>query len=130
MFTSVSTVMLFVENPLKAARWWGEVLDAEVLVDETKDSVYAWLIINGIEFGWHHAEPEKNPQGGSTVAYWQVPDLSTARQRLLDAGCTPHRGPLHVEGNRWICQITDPFGAIHGLEGPAASPATPGQALT
>lgn len=40
------------------------------------------------------------------------------RQRLLDAGCTPLRGPMNVDGDRWICQVTDPFGAVHGLDGP------------
>ena len=121
MFTSVSTVMIFTDDPLKAARWWGELLDTDVFVDKAEDSVYAWLIIGGTEFGWHHAEPDKNPPGGSTVAYWKVADLNAARQQLLDAGCTHHRGPLHVEGDRWICQIIDPFGTVHGLEGPATA---------
>jgi len=119
MFTSVSTVMIFVDDPLKAARWWGDVLDTDVHLDETEDSVYAWLTVGGTEFGWHDAEPEKNPPGGSTVTYWMVTDVTAVRQHLLNAGCTPHRGPLHVEDDRWICQIIDPFGTIHGLEGPS-----------
>lgn len=114
----VRTVMIFTEDPAEAAHWWGKALDADVELDIEGESVYAWITVDGVEFGWHHAE-SRNPAGGSTVVYWAVPDLDAARERLLAAGAIHHRGPLRVSDGRWICQITDPYGAIHGLEGPA-----------
>ena len=83
------------------------------------DSVYAWLELDGgVEFGFHMADEKKNPPGGSPVPYWAVEDVDTVSQRLLDAGCTHHRGPLQVDPGRKICQVVDPFGVVIGLEGP------------
>ncbi|WP_217621369.1 VOC family protein [Streptomyces lunaelactis] len=110
--------MVFVDNPEAAARWWGEVLDAGIQRDVNGTSVYAWIELDGIEFGFHPASPKNNPHGGSTVPYWAVENVDTVRKRLLDAGCTHHRGPLDVEPGRRICQLVDPFGTIIGLEGP------------
>lgn len=74
-----------------SARWWADVLDRPVHVEVEGDSVYAWLDLDGVEYGFHHAEDERNPRGGSPVVYWAVDDFDAARQRLLAAGCTPHR---------------------------------------
>ncbi|MGH3827930.1 MAG: hypothetical protein ACRDQX_12275 [Pseudonocardiaceae bacterium] len=42
----------------------------------------------------------------------------TAREHLLATGCTHHRGPLRVDEQRQICQLTDSFGTVVGLDGP------------
>lgn len=60
---------------------------------------------------------EKNPEGGSTVVYLAVDDLTAARDRLLEAGCQPWRGPIEIEAERRICQLRDPFGTVWGLDG-------------
>ncbi|WP_371657255.1 MULTISPECIES: VOC family protein [unclassified Streptomyces] len=114
----IRTVMVFVDDPEAAARWWGEIFDSEVELDVNGTSVYAWLDLNGLEFGFHPASPKANVYGRSTVPYWSVENLDTDRQRLLDAGCTHHRGPLDVEPGRRICQLVDPFGTVFGLDGP------------
>ncbi|WP_322769608.1 VOC family protein [Frankia sp. Cr1] len=118
MFGPVTTVMVFADDPEASARWWARVLGREIHLDIDGDSVYAWLTVAGIEFGFHQADDERNPRGGSPVAYWAVDDLDVARDRLLAAGCTHHRGPLRVSPGRRICQVTDPFGTIVGLDGP------------
>jgi predicted enzyme related to lactoylglutathione lyase len=118
VFHGIRTIMVFVDDPEVAACWWGRVLDAEVQLDIDGESVYAWLDINGLELGFHLVSPNNNPHGGSTVPYWTVEDLDTERKRLLEAGCTHHRGPLDVEPGRRICQLVDPFGTVFGLDGP------------
>lgn len=118
MLRGIRTVMVFVEDPEAAARWWGENFDAEVELDIDGTSVYAWFDIDGVEFGFHPASPEANPHGGSTVPYWSVEDFDTERQRLLTSGCTHHRGPLAVSPGRRVCQLVDPFGTVFGLDGP------------
>lgn len=109
--------MVFVGDPEATARWWAAVFDAEVQRDIDGQNVYAWLDLDGIELGFHPAS-SRNPVGGSTVPYWAVEDLAAERQRLLDAGCSPHRGPLDVAAGRRVCQLVDPFGFIFGLDGP------------
>lgn len=53
------------------------------------------------------------------MPYWSVTEVDAVRQRLLDAGCTPHRGPLDVgDGTgRKIAQLVDPFGNVIGIDG-------------
>ncbi|MGA5134551.1 VOC family protein [Streptomyces olivoreticuli] len=118
MLRGIRTVMVFVDDPEAAARWWGDIFGSEVKLDINGTAVYAWLDLDGLEFGFHQASPKANPHGGSTVPYWTVEDLDTERKRLLDAGCIHHRGPLDVEPGRRICQLVDPFGTIFGLDGP------------
>lgn len=118
-FTRVATVMTFATDPAKSARWWADILDAQVhLHQDPRGAVYAWIEIGGVEYGFHPADDERNPRGGSPVVYWQVDgDLDEAREHLLAAGCTHHRGPIEAEPGRRITQIVDPFGTIIGLEG-------------
>ncbi|MFG2564686.1 VOC family protein [Streptomyces sp. NPDC048567] len=121
MFNGIRAIMIFTADPDTAASWWGKVLDAEVHrdVNENNGDVYAWLDIAGIEFGFHPLDEKHNKRGGSPVPYWSVDDVDAARQRLLDAGCTHHRGPLDVgDGTgRRIAQLQDPFGNVIGLDG-------------
>lgn len=117
LLSGIRTVMVFVDDPEAAAVWWAAIFNAEVHRDVDGASVYAWLDLDGLELGFHPAS-SKNPHGGSTVPYWAVEDLATERLRLLDAGCSPHRGPLDVAPGRRVCQLVDPFGFIFGLDGP------------
>ena len=120
MFTACTRIMIFSEDPEKSADWWGNVLDAPVGLDVKGDSVFAWFTISGLEVGFHMLDEKNNPRGGGLVPYFAVPDLDTALNTLLAAGCTRHRGPYTPDdgtGHR-IAQIVDPFGNIIGLDGP------------
>jgi predicted enzyme related to lactoylglutathione lyase len=118
LFQRVSTIMTFAEDPEASARWWARVLATDVHLDVDGNSVYAWIQLGDIEYGFHQADDARNPRGGSPVVYWAVNDLDAARKHLLDAGATHHRGPLQVTPGHRICQLTDPYGTIVGLEGP------------
>lgn len=118
MFRNVRIVMVFTTAPEASARWWGELLDVPVKTDVSDSgAVYAWVESGGVELGFHPADDERNPRGGSPVVYWGVDDVDQARARLLAAGCEPHRGPLTIESGRRIAQVRDPFGTIVGIEG-------------
>ncbi|UOE21965.1 VOC family protein [Thermobifida halotolerans] len=111
--------MVFADDPDKSARWWADQLNARVHRHvDPRGAVYAWLNVAGVELGFHPADPDRNPKGGSPVVYWQVANLDQARKRLLAAGCTHHRGPITAESGRRITQLADPFGTVFGLEGP------------
>ncbi|MER0476987.1 VOC family protein [Streptomyces sp. Edi2] len=119
MFNGIRSIMIFAEDPEKSARWWAGVLETDVHLDINGNAVYAWLEVAGVEFGFHMLDEKNNPRGGSPVPYWAVEDVGDVRQRLLDAGCTHHRGPLDVgDGTgRRIAQLTDPFGNVIGIDG-------------
>ncbi|MFI6861114.1 VOC family protein [Streptomyces sp. NPDC050421] len=119
MFHGIRTIMVFAEDPETSARWWAATLGTEVHVDDDGTAVYAWLDVAGVEFGFHPLDEQRNRRGGSPVPYWAVTDLDEVRSRLLDAGCTHHRGPLDIgDGTgRRIAQLVDPFGTVIGIDG-------------
>jgi catechol 2,3-dioxygenase-like lactoylglutathione lyase family enzyme len=106
----IATLMIFVDRPDEAARFWGGVLGAPPPDDDPQLVPAA-----GLQLFFHAADPARNPQGG-TVAYLAVADFDGAREELLSAGCGPHRGPLALADGRRICQVRDPFGTVWGLE--------------
>lgn len=109
---TVTTVMHFVTDPKGTAEWWAKQFGGSVQVDQC----FAWFTVDDVEVGFHPADVSKNPTGASTVVYWKAEDFDTTRQRLLDAGCEPWRGPLNVADGRRICQLKDPFGIVFGLD--------------
>jgi len=108
----IGAVMIFSSDPAQSATWWSGLIGAPVHAEDG----FHWLDVNGVEFGFHPADPVKNPQGASTVAYWTTRDLDEAMAVVVEAGGTRHRGPLSVEPGRRIAQVADPFGAVIGLE--------------
>jgi hypothetical protein len=111
---SVRCVMAFVADPERAATWWA----AQLGCSPQHDQGFWWVDVDGTELGFHPADDAKNPHGASTVAYWSVDHLDTARSSFIAAGCIPVRGPLDVTADRRICQLTDPFGVVFGIDGP------------
>ncbi|KIF73924.1 glyoxalase [Streptomyces sp. 150FB] len=119
MFKNVRTVMVFAKDPEASADWWCRLLGTPVKTEVSDTgAVYAWGEIGGVELGFHPADDERNPRGGSPVVYWEVDDVDQARDWLLAAGCEHHRGPLTIERGRRIAQLRDPFGTIVGIDGP------------
>src|SRR5918911_5751871 len=91
----VRAVMLFADDTHAVAEWWATVFGAVgVKVTEDPQGDFVEFEVDGLEIGVHPADPERNPVGGSPVVYWSVASVESARRRLLEAGATPHRGPL------------------------------------
>ncbi|MEV8566750.1 VOC family protein [Streptomyces sp. NPDC051322] len=118
-FQGVRAVMVFSDDPPTSARWWADALGGEARIESDGTAVFAWVDVNGVELGFHPADDQRNPRGGSPVVYWSVSSVTATRERLLAAGCTHHRGPLDIDADRHICQLVDPFGTVFGLDGPA-----------
>ena len=115
----VSALMLFAEDTHAVAAWWAAAFGVErVEVEPHAQGDFVFFDASGFEFGVHAADPDKNPQGGTPVVYFSVSSLAAARERLIEHGALPHRGPLVVDADRSICQLRDPFGNIFGLDGP------------
>ncbi|WP_245205794.1 VOC family protein [Kitasatospora sp. RG8] len=97
----------------------GDLLNMPVKTEVSDaGAVYAWVERGGVELGFHPADDERNPRGGSPIVYWSVDDVDQVRERLLAAGCSHHRGPLRIEPGRRIAQLIDPFGTVIGIDGP------------
>ena len=119
--SGVAQIVVFVEEPQSAARFWGEVLAAPYKPADGGALVelpFAELFFHPTDDEKTPSGEEKNPWGSSTVVYLAVDDFDAARERLIAAGCVPWRGPLEIEGGRRICQLRDPFATVWGLDGP------------
>jgi hypothetical protein len=116
MGAPIGTVMFFVADPERACRWWAEHVGGGAACEA--EGPFWWYEAEGVEVGFHPADEERNPVGRSPVVYWRVEGLAARRAALIEAGCTPHRGPLVVGPDRQICQLVDPFGNCFGLDGP------------
>lgn len=111
--------MLFADDTRAVAAWWAAAFGAErVDVEEHAQGPFVFFETGDIEFGFHPADPKKNPLGGSPVVYWSVSSVGSAREQLLGRGAQHHRGPIAVDDHRSICQLRDPYGNIFGLDGP------------
>jgi predicted enzyme related to lactoylglutathione lyase len=117
----IAQIVVFVGQPPAAARFWGELLEAPYGPADGG----ALVELPFAELFFHPTDDErapsgevKNPWGSSTVVYLAVDDFDATRERLIEAGCMPWRGPIEIEGGRRICQLRDPFATVWGLDGP------------
>lgn len=108
----ITAVMVFADDPEGSARWWADLTGLAV----HSDSGFWWLMAGDTEFGFHPADPSKNPAGASTVPYWLTEDVDGAVAAVQQHGGHLLRGPLSVEPGRRIAQVVDPFGAVVGIE--------------
>ena len=111
--------MFFAEEPMVVATWWATLMQVPAQVIEA-DNAFACFTVAGLEFGFHPADPARNPVGGSPVIYLNVEDHAEAVARAGALGARLHRGPIDIAGSRTIVQMSDPFGNIFGLDGPTA----------
>jgi uncharacterized glyoxalase superfamily protein PhnB len=116
----IAQIVVFVEEPAAAARFWAEAFDAPYRLADGGALVelpFAELFFHPTDQEKTPSGEEKNPWGSSTVVYLAVDDFNAARERLITAGCVPWRGPIEIEDGRRICQVRDPFATVWGLDG-------------
>ena len=111
----IRTVMFFCEKPNEVAHWWAELLS---LPTETvnEENGFCWFIASGTEYGFHPADDERNPRGGTPVVYLASSDFESSMDKAMALGATK-RGPLVLSPERVIAQFVDPFGNVFGIDG-------------
>jgi predicted enzyme related to lactoylglutathione lyase len=114
----IRAVMIFCEVPSDVALWWAELLSVNSGIVNDDDG-FSWFESGDTEYGFHPADPERNPLGGSPVVYLATPDLQRAMERAITLGATRHRGPLVDSSDRSIAQFVDPYGNVFGIDGPS-----------
>jgi predicted enzyme related to lactoylglutathione lyase len=115
----IRAVMIFCVDPSRVAAWWAQLLG--VAPDTMNDDDgFSWFESGGTEYGFHPADPERNPLGGTPVIYLATQDVRQAMAKAIALGATRHRGPLVISAKRSIAQLVDPYGNIFGLDGPSS----------
>ena len=117
MFQGIIEVMVFVEEPGEAARWYSRLFG--IPLGELEGFPDALFIRAGRGEIWFHASGEKMPSGAAgQVVYWRVDDFDKALEKAVSLGATLYRGPLDRLDGEFMCQVKDPFGNLLGLVGP------------
>ena len=96
------------DDPERARRFWGGVLDAE-LAPRSGDAGAGWEVENdGLRLGLHERGP--GPGDTASLPYFTVADLPATLERVQDLG-----GSVVHPGERWsICR--DSEGSPFALE--------------
>lgn len=76
------------------------------------------LRLGEVQLEFVPADEKVSAGPAGTVAYWQVPEFSSALATLLSLGATLYRGPLNIENDCAMCQVRDPWGNCIGITGP------------
>jgi predicted enzyme related to lactoylglutathione lyase len=113
----IRAVMFFCAEPKEVALWWAQLLDAKSDHVNEEESGFFWFNAGGTEYGFHPADAERNPLGGTPVVYLATSSFEATLQRAIAKGALAHRGPLEVSSERSIAQLVDPFGNIFGVDG-------------
>jgi predicted enzyme related to lactoylglutathione lyase len=82
-----------------------------------EEDAFCWFVASGTEYGFHPADDDRNPLGGTPVVYLASSDFEASMDRAMVFGATKHRGPLVLSPARVIAQLVDPFGNVFGIDG-------------
>jgi methyltransferase (TIGR00027 family) len=100
----------------KAKSWYGGILETEPVLDAPFAVIFpvgdSRLILVP------NAGPESENRG-DVFAYWEVDDIDSAHERLLQAGAISHTDISTALGVT-TATVLDPFGNILGITGPTA----------
>ena len=111
MILGLRTVVYHVGNLGEAKDWYIQMLGYPPYFDQP---FYVGFNIGGYELG---LDPDlsKITLGSSTTAYWGVPEIHAAYDRLLELGAKPHAAVQDVGDNILVASVTDPWGNIFGI---------------
>ena len=113
MLQGIRTVGFVVADLAAARDWYREVLGFAPYFDEP---FYVGFDVGGYELGLHPQEgPERAPAVGGDTAYWAVPDVAGAMERLVARGATALEDAQEVGGGIVVGAVRDPFGNALGL---------------
>ena len=112
MLLGLRTVIYKAPDLARAKTWYRDVFGLMPYFDKP---FYVGFNVGGFELG---LDPDVNTQGsgpGGTVAYWGVPDLRAALERVTTSGATVVAPLQDVGDGILVATVQDPFGNLFGL---------------
>ena len=110
-FLGLRTTVYQVTDLGRAKAWYRTLLGVEPYFDQP---FYVGFNVGGYELGLDPNAPVATGDGGST-AYWGVPEISAARQRLLGLGAVDVTDVTDVGEGIKVATVRDPWGNLVGL---------------
>jgi predicted enzyme related to lactoylglutathione lyase len=113
MTAGVTTIIIPVKDAAAAKPVYSRLLGAEPVVDQP---YYIGYRVDGQDIG---LDPNGHGKGMTgPVAYFNVDDINTTLQALLDAGATTQQPVTDVGGGKLIATVADADGNVVGLMQP------------
>lgn len=113
MPAGIKTVIYPVKDLEKAKKVYGALLGGDPVMDEP---YYVQYAADGLEVG---LDPNGHSKGMTgPVTYWQVTDIKSAVEGLVQAGGTTQQDVNDVGGGRLIATVQDADGNVIGLVQP------------
>jgi predicted enzyme related to lactoylglutathione lyase len=106
------TVIYKTPDLARAKRWYREVFEITPYFDEP---FYVGFNVGGFELGLDPDVKAQGPGPGGTVAYWGVPDLRAALERVTKTGAVVVAPLQDVGGGILVAIVEDPFANLFGL---------------
>ncbi|HEY0066158.1 MAG TPA: VOC family protein [Flavisolibacter sp.] len=110
-FLGLRTVIYKVPDMTAAKEWYSKAFDTTPYFDEP---FYVGFSIAGYELGLQ-PDPSSGSLSGGVIAYWGVPDVDKAFQKMLDSGATVESEPADVGGEIKVAEVKDPWNNLIGL---------------
>jgi predicted enzyme related to lactoylglutathione lyase len=107
MSTGMRLIVYPAKDLAKSKALFSRLLGVEPYVD---GSYYVGFRAGDLEFGL-----DPNGQGPGPIAYWEVADIRSSLQGLLDAGAQAHQDVKNVGGGLLIATVKDADGNVLGL---------------
>ncbi|GGO84828.1 VOC family protein [Wenjunlia tyrosinilytica] len=114
MANGIKTIIYPVQDLAKAKAVFGALLGVEPIMDE---AYYVGYDVDGLDVGLDPHGHRKGMTG--PVTYWQVDDIKSSVQALLDAGAQAQQEIGDVGEGKLIATVKDADGNVIGLVQPA-----------
>ncbi len=117
------TAIYPVSDLAKATAWYRSVLGIAPYFEQP---FYVGFNVGGYKLGLDPDTSHIAPGTAGVTAYWGVPDISAAWQRLLAHSAKPWQEIQETGGGIKVAAVLDPFGNVFGLiENPHFLPEKP-----
>jgi predicted enzyme related to lactoylglutathione lyase len=114
MTSDLKTIIYPVKDLARAKVLYGKLLGVAPYADE---AYYVGFRVGDQELG---LDPNGHRNGlTGPIGYWQVEDIKTSLQQLLDAGAEVQQPIKDVGGGKLIASVKDADGNVTGLMQPA-----------
>lgn len=116
MFLKPTAILIHVPDVSMGLDWYQRAF-SNAVAQYLPDFDFTLLHINDFTLEIVQADEKVGAGKKGTVLYWAVESLDEAIAHLTHLGAKLYRGPMLIDNDLRMCQLSDPFGNLIGLKG-------------
>ncbi|MBP6562621.1 MAG: hypothetical protein KA214_04000 [Neisseriaceae bacterium] len=110
----IVSILIHVPDWRSATAWYAQAFPQAQRIHHQPDD-FGHLQLGSVALEIVNADAKVACGPAGSVVYWAEADLKARLNALLALGATLYRGPMHIAGDEWLCQLQDPWGNCIGL---------------